>query len=63
MNRKICDCLAVALTLFLAFAPLWSLEQNNDCVFIEDCEPVFWMMKNMKNIPNKTIQQVSETLK
>ena len=63
MNLNICDCLVVALTLVLTFVPLWSLEQKNDCISIEDCEPVFWMMKNMKNIPNKTVVQVSETLK
>jgi len=49
--------------LFQYFVPILSLENDEDCVFIEDCESVFWMLKNMKNIPNKTEKEVSEILK
>ena len=63
MSGKICACLPAVLSLFLFICPLWSMGAAiEDCVFIEDCQPIFWMMKNMKNIPNRTIEQVSETL-
>jgi hypothetical protein len=48
--------------LTITFLPTFLAEQN-DCVFIEDCETVYWMLKNMKKIPNKTEDQVSDILK
>ena len=41
-----------------------SSESSDDgCVYIEDCEPLFWILKNMNGMENKTSEDVSDILK
>ena len=36
---------------------------DDGCVYIEDCEPLFWILKNMNGVENKTSEDVSDILK
>ena len=40
-----------------------SESSDDGCVYIEDCEPLFWILKNMNGMENKTSEDVSDILK
>ena len=40
-----------------------SESSDDGCVYIEDCEPLFWILKNMNGVENKTSEDVSDILK
>ena len=66
------------LTSVIVFASTWPIEisgggggggigssesSDDGCVYIEDCEPLFWILQNMNDIENKTSEDVTDILK
>ena len=53
----------LALTSPIDFFSSSSESSEDDCMYIEDCEPLFWMLQNINDVENKTAEDVNDILK
>ena len=55
--------IVIASTLPMEGSSSRSISSEKGCVFIEDCKPLLWIVKDLKSAQNKTASIVNESLK
>ena len=55
--------IVLASTLPMEGSSSRSISSEKGCVFIEDCKPLLWIVKDLKSAQNKTASIVTESLK